>query len=99
MPRNSRALLSVEIRTAADRGPPQPLLSWAFCRSEFTAWPGTKLVAQPPSFVSPGTELDEPEPLWTLRIFQPRRPPDPEESSGGLPAPKSQLPGTRFRRT
>jgi len=34
MPRNSRALLSVEIRTAANRGPPRPLLSWAFRRSE-----------------------------------------------------------------
>ena len=32
MPRNSRALLSVEIRTAANRGPPRPLLSWAFRR-------------------------------------------------------------------
>jgi hypothetical protein len=34
MPRNSRALLSAEIRTAANRGPPQPLLSWAFRRFE-----------------------------------------------------------------
>jgi hypothetical protein len=32
MPRNFRALLSAEIRTAANRGLPQPLLSWAFRR-------------------------------------------------------------------
>jgi len=37
MPCSSRALLSVEIRTAANRGLPRPLLSWAFRRSEFTA--------------------------------------------------------------
>ena len=93
MPCSSRALLSVEIRTAEDRGPPQPLLSWAFCRSERTTEPEAKLVAQLPSFASQGAELDEPEPLWTLRSFQPRGPSDSEESDGGPPAPRSQLPG------
>ena len=37
MPRNFRALLSAEIRTAANRGLPQPLLSWAFRRFKVMA--------------------------------------------------------------
>jgi hypothetical protein len=30
MPRDSRALLPAKIRTPVDRGPPEPMLSWAF---------------------------------------------------------------------
>jgi len=37
MPRNFRALLSTEIRTAANRGSPRPLLSWAFRRFKVMA--------------------------------------------------------------
>jgi len=73
MPRNSRALLSVEIRTAANRGPPRPLLSWAFRRSE-TVSAGPKRNRLPGScpFVPSEAELDEPEPLRTLRCFRTR---------------------------
>jgi hypothetical protein len=89
MPRNSRALLSVEIRTAANRGPPRPLLSWAFRRSELTAMAGSEAGC----------------PASILRVRRKRtrraRPPlsTPEfPDRQDLPVPKNRMGRTRLRR-
>jgi hypothetical protein len=47
MPRNSRALLSAEIRTAANRGSPRPMLSWAFYRFDACSVNRMEPVARP----------------------------------------------------
>jgi hypothetical protein len=73
MPRNSRALLSAEIRTCGEPGfatadalmgfPPfRSLLHGSFARP----------ASRPLPFSPRETELDEPEALWVVRDFQTR---------------------------
>jgi hypothetical protein len=73
MPRNSRALLSAEIRTCGEPGfaTADALMGFSPFRSLLQ---GTEAepVNRPLPFPPRETELDEPEPLWAIGDFQTR---------------------------
>jgi hypothetical protein len=101
MPRNSRALLSAEIRTAANRGPPRPMLSWASCR--FGASSLGLIVNRLPGprpFVPEKPNSTSPSPSEHSGVSRPGANPVPKNrtrDSCGSEEPVYRL--SRFRRT